>query len=164
MQAQLFTYEYSIEFGRSFWQAITRCFTLLERKYQVLYTSTASEYLYVAQGRMHDDSCALILLIKDKIARKTLRTACANLRGVTNAGLHAYFQEYLAETQRLLADNDQRGFYKHLKGTVGLGGPKVRSKKFNMDDDGTLLRDEVRIRERWGGVLPDPPEQEVAQT
>ena len=79
-------------------------------------------------------------------------------------GLHVYFEEDLAETERLLPDNDQRGFYKHLKGTVGLGGPMVRSKKFNMDDDGTLLRDEVRIRERWGGVLPDPPEQEVAQT
>ena len=98
---------------------------------------------------MHDDSCALILLIKDKIARKTLRTACANLRGVTNAGLHAYFQEYLAETQRLLADNDQRGFYKHLKGTVGLGDRKARSEQPIMDEDGTPLRDKMRIRKRW---------------
>ena len=39
-----------------------------------------------------------------------------------DAGLHAYFEKYLAETERLLADNDQRGFYKHLKGTVRLGG------------------------------------------
>ena len=27
---------------------------------------------------------------------------------------HAYYQEYLAETARLLANNDQRGFYRHL--------------------------------------------------
>ena len=74
------------------------------------------------------------------------------------------FEEYLAETERLLADNDQRGFYKHLKGTVGLGGRKARSEQFIMGEDGTLLRDKVRIRKRWGGVLPDPPEQEVAQT
>ena len=57
---------------------------------------------------------------QDRTAGKTLRTACANLRTVIDAGLHAYFEEYLAETERLLADNDQRGFYKHLKGTVGL--------------------------------------------
>ena len=85
---------------------------------------------------------------RDKTAWKTLRTACANLRGVIDAGLHAYFEEYLAETERLFADNAQRGFSKHLKGTVGLGGRKVRSKHFIMDEDGTLLRDIVRIRER----------------
>ena len=74
------------------------------------------------------------------------------------------FEEYLAETERLLADNDQRGFYRHLTGTVELGGRKARNEQFIMDEDGTLLMDMVRIRERWGGVLPDPPEQEVAQT
>ena len=41
---------------------------------------------------------------RDRTAWKTLRTACANLRG-----LHSYFEEYLAETERLLADNDQAG-------------------------------------------------------
>ena len=56
---------------------------------------------------------------KDKSAWKMLMTACANLRGVIDAGLHAYFEEYLAETERLLADNYQRGFHKDLKGTVG---------------------------------------------
>ena len=63
----------------------------------------------------------------DRTAWKTLRTACANLRAVIDAGLHAYFEEYLTETEGLLTDNDQRGFYKHSKGTVGLGGRKARS-------------------------------------
>ena len=40
--------------------------------------------------------------------------ACANLRGVMDAGLHSNFEEYVAEKERLLADNDQRGFYKHV--------------------------------------------------
>ena len=94
---------------------------------------------------------------RDRTAWKTLRTACANLRAVIDAGLHDYFKEYLAETETLLANNDQRGFYKHLKDTVGLGGRKARSEQFIMDEDGTLLRDKVRIRKRCGGVLPDPP-------
>ena len=70
-----------------------------------------------------------------------------------DAGLHAYFEEYLAETERLLTDNDHRGFYKHLKGTVGLGGRKARSEEFIKDEDGTLLRDKGRIRKRWGGFF-----------
>ena len=67
------------------------------------------------------------------------------------AGLHAFFEAYLAETERLLANNDQKGFYKHLTSTVGLEGTKARSEQFNRDEDGTLLRDKVRIRERRRG-------------
>ena len=81
-----------------------------------------------------------------------MRTACANLRGVTDAGLHACFVPNLAETERFLADNDQRDFYKHLKGTVGLGGKKARNPQFAMDEDGTLLKDKVRILGRWAGI------------
>ena len=57
-----------------------------------------------------EDARRFMRIKRDKTAWKTLRTACANLRGVINAGLPAYFEEYLAETERLLADNDQRGF------------------------------------------------------
>ena len=34
-----------------------------------------------------------------------------------------------------------------------MGARKARSEQFIMDKDGTLLRDEVRIRERWGGFF-----------
>ena len=96
---------------------------------------------------MHDDSCALIL---ETTAWKTLRTACANLRAVIDAGLHAYFEEYLAEAERLLADNDQRGFYKHLKGTVGLGGRKARSEQFII----CLLYTSPSPRDQRGSRMP----------
>ena len=84
---------------------------------------------------------------RDRIAWKTLRTACANLQQVVAAGIHAYFEEYLAETGRLLANNDQRGFYRYMKSTVGLEGKKARSEQFIREEDGTLLRDRERIRE-----------------
>ena len=64
---------------------------------------------------------------RDKTAWKTPRTACATLRGVIDARLHAYFEEYLAETERRLADNDQWGFYEHLTSAVGLDGRKATS-------------------------------------
>ena len=70
-----------------------------------------------------------------------------------DAGLHAYFEEFLANTERILADNDQRGFYEHLKGTVRLGDRMARSEQFIMDQDGTLPRDEVRVGKRWEGFF-----------
>ena len=68
--------------------------------------------------------------------------------------MHTYFEEYLAETERnqlLIANNDRRGFYWHLKIMVGLEGANARSEQFFRDEDGTLLRDKVRIREQWPG-------------
>ena len=67
--------------------------------------------------------------------------------------MRAYVEEYLAETESLLADDDQRGFYKNLKGTVGLDGRKAKNEQFIRDEDGTLPRDNVRIRERWAGFF-----------
>ena len=77
----------------------------------------------------------------DRIAWETLRTACANLQQVVGAGRHAYFKEYIAETERLLANNDLRGFYRHLKRTVGWEGKTARSEQFIRDEDGTLELD-----------------------
>ena len=34
-----------------------------------------------------------------------------------------------------------------------MGGRKARSERFIMDEDGTLLRDKVRICKRWGGFF-----------
>ena len=58
-----------------------------------------------------------------------------------DAGLRACFEQYLS-------DNDQRGFYKHLKSTVMSDDRKARSEQFIMED-GTLLKDKVRVLERW---------------
>ena len=63
--------------------------------------------------------------------------------------MYAYSEEYLAETERLLVDNNHRGFYKHLKATVGLDGRKARSEQSIRDEEGRLPRDKVRILERW---------------
>ena len=49
--------------------------------------------------------------------------------------------------ERLLADNKQRGFYENLKDTVGSEGRKARSEQFIMDEDATMLREKVRIRQ-----------------
>ena len=70
--------------------------------------------------------------------RKTLRSACANRQKGIAADLHAYFEVYLAETEPVLANNDQRDFYKHLKSRIGMEGTKARSVQFIRDEDDTL--------------------------
>ena len=62
------------------------------------------------------------------------------IRRVVDAALDAYFEEYQDETERLLANNDQRGFYKHLKGAVGWDGRKAKHKHFIGDKDSMVLR------------------------
>ena len=69
------------------------------------------------------------VLIGAKSTWKTLGAARTNLRGVNNAGLHAYFEQLFTETERILADNYHRGFYKHLSGTKGLNGRKASAEK-----------------------------------
>ena len=61
------------------------------------------------------------------------------------------FEEYLAETERLLAGNDQRGLYKNLKEyrRVETAKPETRAVYSIRGDDGTLLRDTVQFFERW---------------
>ena len=69
------------------------------------------------------------------------------MQEVIAAGGRAYFEEHLADTKRLLASNDQRGFCKHLRSTVGLEGKNARSEQVIMDENGPLLR--VKAPNSW---------------
>ena len=55
-----------------------------------------------------------------------------------------FVEDLIAETVRLLSDNDQRGRPKHLKFGLGWFGGKARNESFLVDDCCTLPRDEVR--------------------
>ena len=76
-----------------------------------------------------------------RLPQASISTSTENLQQVVAAGIHAYIEEYLADTERLLANNEQRGFYRQLTSTVGLYGEKARSEQFIRNEDGTLLRD-----------------------
>ena len=71
---------------------------------------------------MYENSCVPTPGIEPR-GRHTY--ACANPHKVIAAGLHAYFEAYLAENKRLLANNDHRCVFKHLKSTAGLEGTEV---------------------------------------
>ena len=63
-------------------------------------------------------------------------------------GARVYRRPYLLWSL-VLADSDQRGFYKHRESRVGLEGTKARGEHVIRNEDATLLRDKVRISERW---------------
>ena len=60
---------------------------------------------------------------RGRTAWKTLRTACANLRAVIDAGLLAYFEEYLAETETIRRQRPA-GFLQAFEGHGGVGRSK----------------------------------------
>ena len=59
---------------------------------------------------MPGNSCAHTLGIESR-GRHCGPHARANLQQVVAKGAHTYFEECVAETERLLVNNDQRGFY-----------------------------------------------------
>ena len=66
---------------------------------------------------MHDSSCATTPGIERVFVCESAEGDCRRTDCV-----HAYSEKYLAEAERLLADNDQRGFYKLLMGTLARSG------------------------------------------
>ena len=111
---------------------------------------TAAAFKVALDAR--EDARRSMHIKRDKTACKTLRMACPNLGGVGDARLHAYIEEHLAETGRLLADTDQCGFYEHQNGTAGLGGKNARNEEFIMDEDGTPLKNKVHILQRCARI------------
>ena len=96
----------------------------------------------------------------DRSAWNTLKSVCANLQEVIAAGLLRRVPRRNRLTCTVLvADNDQSGTMTRgefistsMKSRVGLEGAEARSEQFFGGEDGTLLRDTVRICERWAGL------------
>lgn len=77
------------------------------------------------------------------------RTTCVcDLREqVVAAGGMCYLEKYLAKTERTLANNDQRGFYKkYLRSTVGLEGQRTSGQLFREEGRGWHAQGHVRRR------------------
>ena len=98
-----------------------------------------------------------------KNAWKTSRTVCVTPRKMMDAAVHSCFEEHVAETEKLPAENDQRGFCKHLKGTVEIGEKKAMSGQFSLGM-GMVPCSATRcaLVNSMRGVLPQTPEHKIA--
>lgn len=71
---------------------------------------------------------------------QTLEVTFAHAQGVMTVGINAHFKKFVTELERIIENGDQRGFYKYLKGTVGIDGTRVKERQHIKDDDCMLLR------------------------
>ena len=65
------------------------------------------------------------------------------MQEVIGAGVNSHFQPVHHRV------GETRGFYKHLTGTVGMEGTRVKEEQYIRDEDGILLRNQGEIRSRW---------------
>ena len=63
--------------------------------------------------------------------------------------VHAHLERYVARLEVIYKDRDMRGLYKHLKGSIGLGGRQAGGQQFIKDENGILLRNNTEILKRW---------------
>ena len=80
--------------------------------------------------------------------RKVVKMAEKNLRKVRKAVVLSFFWDFVRKLETRTRENDQAGFYKHLK-TMNLEGKRDRSSAYVKDENGVPLRDVELIRKRW---------------
>ena len=60
----------------------------------------------------------------------------------------SFFWDFVRKLETRTREDDQAGFYKHLK-TMNLKGKRDRSSAYVKDENGVLLRNVELVRERW---------------
>ena len=71
-----------------------------------------------------------------------------NLGEVRKIAVLSFFWDFVRKLETRTREDDQAGFYKHLK-TMNLEGKRDHSSAYVKDENGVLLRDAELIRERW---------------
>ena len=80
--------------------------------------------------------------------RRAVRKACNWLKRVRSAAVVRFFERHVVELEKQLRIGDQHGFFQNIK-SVQLEETKKVESQCVRDEEGTLLRDKGRIRERW---------------
>ena len=87
---------------------------------------------------------------RDQPARRSLRAACKRVKEVIQVGVDRYLDVYARELEEHTRAEDMRGWYRHLQGGWRLSGRPLNGAQYIRDDeDGTLLRENDLINERW---------------
>ena len=80
--------------------------------------------------------------------RKAVKMAGKKLRKVRQAAVLSLFWDFVRKLETRNREGDQAGFYKHLK-AMNPEGKRDRSSAYVKDENGVLLRDVERTRQRW---------------
>ena len=85
---------------------------------------------------------------RDAQLRRAVRKACNWLKRVRSTAVVRFFERHVVELEKQLRMGDQHGFFQNIK-SVQLEETKKVESQCVRDEEGRLLRDKGRIRERW---------------
>ena len=103
--------------------------------------------LQAATNAMHTAWQRLKVDTRDAQLRRAVRKACNWLKRVRSAAVVRFFERHVVELQKQLRMGDQHGFFQNIK-SVQLEETKKMESQCIRDEEGRLLRDKGRIRER----------------
>ena len=104
--------------------------------------------LQVATDAMHTAWQRLKVDTRDAQLRRVARKACNWLKRVRSAAVVRIFERHVVELEKQLRMGDQHGFFQNIKSVQLEEAKKVESQCVR-DEEGRLMRDKGRIRERW---------------
>ena len=102
---------------------------------------SATDAIHTAWQRLKMDT-------RDAQLRRADRKACNWLKRVRSAAVVRFFEHHAVELEKQLRVGDQHGFFQTIK-SVQLEETKKVESHCVRDEEGRLLREEGRIRERW---------------
>ena len=85
---------------------------------------------------------------RDAQLRRAVRKACNWLKRVRSSAVVRFFERHVVELEKQLRMGDQHGFFQNIKSVQLEETNKVESQCIR-DEEGRLLGDKGRIRERW---------------
>ena len=104
--------------------------------------------LQAASDAMHTAWQRLKMDTRDAQLRRAVRKACNSLKRVRSAAVVRSFERHVVGLEKQLRMGDQHGFFQNIK-LVQLEETKKVESQCVRDEEGRLLRDKGRIRERW---------------
>ena len=85
---------------------------------------------------------------RDAQLRRAVRKTCNWLKRVRSAAVVRFFERHVVELEKQLRMGDQHGFFQNIQ-SVQLKETKKVESQCVRDEEGRLLRNEGRVRERW---------------
>ena len=104
--------------------------------------------LQAATDAMHTAWQRLKMDTRDAQLRRAVRKACNWLKRVRSAAVVRFFERHVVELEKQLCMEDQHGFFQNIK-SVQLEETKKVGSQCIRAEEGILLRDKGRTRERW---------------
>ena len=90
----------------------------------------------------------LLMDTRDVQLRRAVRKACNWLKRVRSVAVVRCFERHVVELENQLRTGDQHGYFQNIK-LVQLEETKKVESQSVRDEEGRLLRNKGRIRERW---------------